>query len=73
MRPRGRIVMSVSMGRVRGALLRARLLTMVAEEQAKLTMIARIERPRVLLAHFIELDGDVHVAMYEKFELRGGT
>jgi hypothetical protein len=31
-------------------------------------MIERIERALVLLAYFIELDGDVHVAMYEKFE-----
>ncbi len=31
-------------------------------------MITRIERALVLLAYFIELDGDVHVSMYEKFE-----
>ncbi len=31
-------------------------------------MIERIERALVLLAYFIELDGDVHVPMYEKFE-----
>ena len=31
-------------------------------------MITRIERALVLLAYFIELDGDVHVPMYEKFE-----
>ncbi len=30
--------------------------------------IARIERALLLLAYFIELDGDVHVPMYEKFE-----
>lgn len=30
--------------------------------------IGRIERALVLLAYFIELDGDVHVPMYEKFE-----
>ena len=38
------------------------------EEQAELPMIERIERALVLLAYFIELDGDVHVPMYEKFE-----
>ncbi len=32
-------------------------------------IITRIERALVLLAYFIELDGDVHVPMYEKFEL----
>jgi hypothetical protein len=31
-------------------------------------MIERIERALVLLAYFIELDGDVHIPMYEKFE-----
>lgn len=31
-------------------------------------MIERVERALVLLAYFIELDGDVHVPMYEKFE-----
>ena len=31
-------------------------------------MITRIERALLLLAYFIELDGDVHVPMYEKFE-----
>jgi hypothetical protein len=28
----------------------------------------RIKRAMVLLAYFIELDGDIHVPMYEKFE-----
>jgi hypothetical protein len=41
---------------------------MAAEKQPELTMIERIERALVLLAYFIELDGDVHVPMYEKFE-----
>jgi hypothetical protein len=41
---------------------------MAAEEKAELTMVERIERALVLLAYFIELDGDVHVPMYEKFE-----
>jgi hypothetical protein len=31
-------------------------------------MIERIEHALVLLACFIERDGDVHVPMYEKFE-----
>jgi hypothetical protein len=33
------------------------------------TLIERIERALVLLAYFIELDGDVHLPMYEKFEV----
>jgi hypothetical protein len=41
---------------------------MAAEKQTELTLIERIERALILLAYFIELDGDVHVAMYEKFE-----
>jgi hypothetical protein len=28
----------------------------------------RLERALVLLAYFIEMDGDVHLPMYEKFE-----
>jgi hypothetical protein len=31
-------------------------------------IIERIERTLVVLAYFIELDGDVHVAMYEQFD-----
>lgn len=31
-------------------------------------LIARIERALVLLAWFIELDGDVYVPLYEQFE-----
>jgi hypothetical protein len=30
--------------------------------------IERLERALVLLAYFIELDGDVHLPMYETFE-----
>jgi len=30
--------------------------------------IERLERALVLLAYFIELDGDMHLHMYEKFE-----
>ena len=45
------------------------LLTMSTPHQpAQLSMIERIERALVLLAYFIELDGDVHVPMYQKFE-----
>jgi len=38
-------------------------------EQLPLT-VERLERALVLLAYFIELDGDVHLSMYEKFEGR---
>jgi hypothetical protein len=31
-------------------------------------MIERVERAMVLLAYLIELDGDEHVPMFEKFE-----
>jgi hypothetical protein len=41
---------------------------MSTEQQTQLSTIERIERALVLLAYFIELDGDVHVPMYEKFE-----
>jgi hypothetical protein len=37
-------------------------------EHDRPTTIERIERTLVVLAYFIELDGDVHVPMYEKFE-----
>ncbi|HEX3861123.1 MAG TPA: hypothetical protein VHY35_05470 [Stellaceae bacterium] len=33
-----------------------------------LPLIERIQRALVLLAYFIEFDGDVHIAMYEQFE-----
>ena len=41
---------------------------MQTEPNSQLPMIERIERALVLLAYFIELDGDVHLPMYEKFE-----
>src|ERR1700691_340603 len=41
---------------------------MPTQEQDQLSTIERIERALVLLAYFIELDGDVHLPMYEKFE-----
>jgi hypothetical protein len=41
---------------------------MHADENKELPMIERMERALILLAYFIELDGDVHVPMYEKFE-----
>ena len=31
-------------------------------------LVERIERALVLLAYFIQVDGDAHVAMFEKFE-----
>jgi hypothetical protein len=34
----------------------------------QLSLIERMERALLMLAYFIELDGDVHVPMYEKFE-----
>ena len=40
----------------------------MSEQPAQLSLIERIERALVLLAYFIERDGDVHVPMYEKFE-----
>jgi hypothetical protein len=41
---------------------------MHTDTNAQLSMIERIARALVLLAYFIELDGDVHVPMYAKFE-----
>jgi len=41
---------------------------MHADETKQLPMIERMERALVLLAYFIELDGDVHVPMYARFE-----
>ena len=41
---------------------------MQTEQKPQLSMIERMERALVLLAYFIELDGDVHLPMYEKFE-----
>lgn len=41
---------------------------MITKEPQALTPIERTERALVLLAYFIELDGDVHLPMFEKFE-----
>ena len=41
-------------------------MTKRAEQRA--VTIDRLERALVLLAYFIELDGDMHLQMYEKFE-----
>jgi hypothetical protein len=41
---------------------------MSTPEQERFSTIERIERALLLLAYFIELDGDVHVPMYRKFE-----
>jgi hypothetical protein len=41
---------------------------MNVDDNKQLPMIERMERALVLLAYFIELDGDVHLPMYEKLE-----
>jgi hypothetical protein len=41
---------------------------MSPQPNTDISIIQRTERALVLLAYFIELDGDVHVPMYEKFE-----
>ena len=41
---------------------------MLNQERQQPSLIERIERALVLLAYFIELDGDAHVPMYQKFE-----
>jgi hypothetical protein len=42
--------------------------SMTGPSPAQTSLIERVERALLLLAYFIELDGDVHVPMYEKFE-----
>ncbi len=42
---------------------------MANNNASQASMVARIDRAMILLAYFIELDGDVHVPMYEKFEI----
>jgi hypothetical protein len=42
--------------------------TMIAGPENQTSLVERIERALLLLALFIELDGGVHVPMYEKFE-----
>ena len=41
---------------------------MTPDESSSLNRIERTERALVLLAYFIELDGDVHLPLFEKFE-----
>ena len=41
---------------------------MSEHQSSQLSNIERIERALVVLAYFIELDGDVHLPMYQKFE-----
>ena len=41
---------------------------MSRESSALPPLVERIERALILLAYFIELDGDVHVPLFEKFE-----
>jgi hypothetical protein len=43
-------------------------MTMSNPHQQQLALIERIERALVLLAYFIELDGDAHLPLYQKFE-----
>lgn len=40
----------------------------MAETSAPLTPTERVDRALVLLVYFIELDGDVHIPLFEKFE-----
>jgi hypothetical protein len=42
---------------------------MMTTSSPQTQLIARMERALVLLAYFIELDGDVHLPMYEKLEV----
>ncbi len=37
-------------------------------EQPQFSIIERLERALLVLAYFIELDGDVHVPLFELFE-----
>lgn len=41
---------------------------MSSQEPSSLSRIERTERALLLLAYFIELDGDVHLPLFEKFE-----
>ena len=40
----------------------------MSHDPVSLSLIERVERALVLLAVFIEMDGEVHVPMYERFE-----
>ena len=40
----------------------------MTREDTTSSLVERVERALVLLALFIELDGDVHIPMYERFE-----
>ena len=40
----------------------------IASLPSQLQLIERVERALLVLAYLIELDGDVHVPLYEKFE-----
>ena len=41
---------------------------MSTQQESDRPLIERVERALVLLAYFIELDGDVHLPLFEKFE-----
>lgn len=43
-------------------------LSTLAPDPAPSPFIERIERALILLAYFIEIDGDAHIPMYERFE-----
>jgi hypothetical protein len=42
--------------------------TMKRMERQLAPTVERLEKALALLAYFIELDGDIHLPMYEKFE-----
>lgn len=42
--------------------------SMLDQTQEQPSLIERTERALVLLAYFIELDGDIHLPLFEKFE-----
>ncbi len=42
--------------------------TQIGGTPSSLTLEKRLQRGLLLLAHFIELDGDAHVALFERLE-----
>lgn len=41
---------------------------MTTQRENDILLVERVERALVLLAYFIELDGEVHLPLFEKFE-----
>jgi hypothetical protein len=41
---------------------------MTTQRDIELSLVERVERALVLLAYFVELDGDVHLPLFEKLE-----